>query len=649
MTESESDGVRRRLAAILYGDVVSYSRLMSADDEATLESLNACRQVLQGHVEAFQGRLVNAPGDSVLVEFPSVVAAVDCAVRFQEAMAQRNAGLPPEERMLFRIAVNLGDVLVSNGAIYGDGVNIAARLEALAEPGGINISSSVFDVIKHRPPLQFTFLGEKAVKNIPTPVGVYRVCAGGAPEQSWLASLRGRIGWAGGWRRGRAALVLVVVAVLAMVGGLVAAGVLPQPLAKLGLVTRNGVTPTWSLDLPLPEKPSLAVLPFDNLSGRPDQDWIADGFTETLITGLSRLQNLFVIARNSVFKLKGRAVDVREVGNLLHVNYVLEGSVQREGDRLRINAQLINARTGVHLWAQRYDVPADDLFHVQDRITQAIAQAMQVKLLDGELAELRRRRTTHLAAFEAQQQAEDYWYADQGGQSCDRYERTGKLYRRAIALDPRYSSAWVGLAWHRLRNVYFACGEDRAVSLQTGIDAAEQAMALDPSDPEGHAVAAIAHLFLRDYGAFQQEAGRAIELGGGNAEVLANVAWGDLYVGHYEDAERLIRLAVRLHPYYPAWYLNVLAIADLWQGNLADAREVLDVSLARNGAQVYAQVYAVVLAQKSGDAAAAKAAARRLLRSHPDFTVQAWLANSEPYQPPEAARMRQWLRAAGLP
>lgn len=446
------------------------------------------------------------------------------------------------------------------------------------------------------------------------------------------------------WAATAAVVLLALVALWA-----VAHGPLRTVLVRLEPRLVGRTAPTWSLDLPLTEKPSLVVLPFENRNGRHGQDWVADGFTETLISSLSRLRNLYVIAPGSAFQFKGRVVDVRELGAILRVEYVLRGSVQQDRDRLRINAHLVDARSGRHLWAGRYDVPGDDLFHVQDRLTQSIAEVMRVKLLDGELARLRRRRMTNLRAFKALQEAKGGWYANHGGGTCERYAQASRLYRRAVRLAPRYSSAWVGLAWHRLRAVSFACGDERAVALRAGIKAAQHAVALDPDDAEGFAVLAVARLFSRDDAAFRRNAVRAVELGGGNAGVLANVAWGDVYVGRYAEAQRLIRLAIRLHPYYPAWYLNVLAIASLWQGHLDDARQALRISLARNGQQVCAQVYAVVLDQRAGHPAAASTAAHRLLRAHAGFTVKHWLRDSQPYRPAEAARLRGWLVASGLP
>ncbi|NIS69645.1 MAG: hypothetical protein GTO12_12040 [Proteobacteria bacterium] len=332
--------LQRKLTAILSADVKGYSRLMGEDEEATIRTLTAHRKVMATLIQKHRGRVVDAPGDNVLAEFGSVVDAVECAVEIQRELATRNTELPKDRRMEFRIGVNLGDVIAEGKRIYGDGVNVAARIEGLAEGGGICISGSVCDQIENKLALRFEYLGERAVKNIKRPVRVYRVVV--EPEAVGAEVLK---------------------------------------------------------PLELPDEPSIAVLPFTNLSGDPAQEYFSDGITEQIITGLSKIPHLFVIARNSAFTYKGKPFKVQQVSEELGVRYVLEGSVQRSGDRVRISAQLIDATSGHHLWAEKYDRDLRDIFALQDEITLKILTALQVKLTEGDQAHLWARRTDNLETY----------------------------------------------------------------------------------------------------------------------------------------------------------------------------------------------------------------------------------------------------------
>jgi TolB-like protein/class 3 adenylate cyclase len=337
--------VDRKLAAILSADVEGYSRLMGQDEVATVRTITAYREAIATAVARHAGRVVDAPGDNVLAEFASVVDAVQAAVDIQQELQTRNAALPATRQMRFRIGINLGDVIVEGERLYGDGVNIAARMESLAEGGGICLSGTAYDQVEGKLPLGYDYLGEHAVKNIARPVRVYRLRLGpGAVSIPSLAR-----------RRGPGRHVYMVAAAVAVLVVLSAAG---------SFAWRWLILPGPSIGLPLPDRPSVAVLPFSNLSRDPAQEYFSDGVTEDLITGLSKVSGLFVIARNSVFTYKGRAVKVGEVARELGVRYVLEGSVQRSGNRVRITAQLVDAATGYHVWADRYDREVRDIFAV---------------------------------------------------------------------------------------------------------------------------------------------------------------------------------------------------------------------------------------------------------------------------------------------
>jgi adenylate cyclase len=370
------EGTKRKLAAILSADVKGYSRLMSQDERSTIRTLKAYKEAMSSLIEEYKGRVVDAPGDNLLAEFGSVLDAVNCAVEIQRELAERNAELPPGRQMEFRIGINLGDIVVEERRIYGDGVNIAARLESLAEGGGICIAGTVHDHVKNKLGLEYEYLGEQAVKNIPEPVHVYRVLSfpGAAAHRVVTAKEKEGRKW-----RNTALTALAVVIVAA--GGVLIWNLFMRP-------TPPTVEPASveRMAFPLPDKPSIAVLPFVNMSQDRGQEYFSDGLTEEIISGLSRVPKLFVIARNSTFTYKGKPVKVQQVSEELGVRYVLEGSLRKAGDRVRITAQLVDATTGGHVWSERYDRDLKDIFAIQDDITMKIITAMEVKLTEGESA-----------------------------------------------------------------------------------------------------------------------------------------------------------------------------------------------------------------------------------------------------------------------
>jgi TolB-like protein/class 3 adenylate cyclase len=384
---------KRKLTAILSADVKGYSRLMGEDDQATVRTITAYREVITEVVQKHRGRVVDSPGDNILAEFASVIDAVHSAVEIQEKLKTRNAELPEDRKMEFRIGVNLGDVIHEEERIYGDGVNVAARVESLAEAGGICVSGTVFDQIESKVPLGYEYLGEQSVKNIPKPVRIYKALMDPEAVGKVIGEKRAEP------RRGLKVALAVVTVLLLIVGGL--------------LIWRTAFPPVQvvsveKMALPLPDRPSIAVLPFDNLSGDPEQEYFSDGLTEEIISALSSVPKLFVIARNSTFTYKGKPVKVQQVSEELGVQYVLEGSVRKGGDKIRITAQLIDALNGHHLWAKRYDRNLDDIFSLQDEITKEIITAMQVKLTEGEQVRAAAKGTDNLEAYLKCLQSKDY-------------------------------------------------------------------------------------------------------------------------------------------------------------------------------------------------------------------------------------------------
>ena len=452
----------RKLSAILSADVKGYSRLMRADEDETIRTVTAYRTAIAKLVEQYRGRVVDSPGDNVLAEFGSGVDAVNCAVEVQRELAERNEELPAERKMEFRIGVNLGDIVQEGERIYGDGVNIAARVEGLAEGGGICVSGTVYDSIESKLGLEFEYLGEHEVKNIDKPIRVYRILSYPGAAAYRVVKAKKAVGKT--WRNAILAAVAVIVVVAAV--------------AVWHFYFRTPPIEPASVEkmaFKLPEKPSIAVLPFVNMSGDPNQEYFSDGVTEEIITALSKVPQLFVIARNSSFTYKGKPVKVQQVGRELGVKYVLEGSVRKAGDKVRITAQLVDAKTGHHLWAERYDRDLKDIFALQDDITKKVITALQVKLTQGETARLLGKGTKNLEA---------YLKAMKGLHHHHRFnkndnEMARRLYEEAIELDPKYANAYVLLAWTYYDEAQYRWPETPRISYEKAVELARKAISLD--------------------------------------------------------------------------------------------------------------------------------------------------------------------------
>ena len=549
-----AEKVKRKLVAILSADVKGYSRLMSVDEEATVRTLNTYKQAMGGLIRQYGGRVVDAPGDNLLADFASVVDAVKCAVEIQEEIKDKNKELPEDRRMEFRIGINLGDVLEEGEKIFGDGVNIVARVERLADPGGVCISGTAYDQVKNRLPFGFKSLGEHVVKNISEPVRVYRVLMEPGITSRWALvkkiSLRR-------WRRTALSLGVVLILVVAAV----IAYFYLRPSAPRVEVASKG-----KMAFPLPEKPSIAVLPFANMSGDPNQEFFSDGITEAIITTLSKIPDLFVIARNSTFTYKAKPVKVKQVSEELGVRYVLEGSIQKSADRVRVTAQLVDALTGHHLWAQRYDRNMKELFALQDEMTLEIVLALRVKLTEGEQELVRHRSTNNLEAW---------GHAVRAYSLFERFTKEDnakarELFERAVELDPNYAWAWTFLAWtHWIDTRYFT--QSREESFKRAVELAQKSVKLSEKNPDVHALLGGIHLFQRQYAEAVAAGERSVALGPNNAENLVLLGHTFLFVGRFEEAIELIRKAMRLHPYYPPWYLVTLGSSLYLSGRYEEA------------------------------------------------------------------------------
>ncbi len=613
----------RKLAAILSADVEGYSRLMGDDEAATVRTITEYREAIASTVTRHGGRVVDATGDNVLAEFSSVVDAVQGAVEIQGELRRRNAELPSSRRMRFRIGINLGDVILEGPRLYGDGVNIAARLESLAEGGGICLSGTAYDQVEGKLPFGYDFLGEHTVKNIARPVRVYRLRL--EPRVSPVPLLGAR----GADRR-----------LVASVAG---------TIALLALVTAGGWvgwrwfrTPAPS-GLALPDKPSVAVLPFANLSGDPAQEYFSDGVTEDLITGLSKVSGLFVIARNSAFTYKGKAVKVGDVGRDLGVRYVLEGGVQRAGSRVRITAQLVDATTGYHVWAERYDREIRDIFALQDEVTREIVRALAVKLAEGEQGRIARVPTGNLEAYDL---------VLRGTEERRRTTREGnaearRLFVKALDLDPEYARAYVGLSWAHLQSWQFlwTTGPD---SLDRAQELAERAIALDDTLANAHSLLAQVSLWRKDHDRAIAQAERAVALAPNDADGYETLAEVLAWAGRGEDSLRFIRHAMRLNPHYPFFYLWTLGHAYYLTRRTDDAVDAFRRLVQQNPNFLPAHAYLAALFTELGRHEEAQAAWRQALQLSPETSL-AGLQQRLPYRrPADLDRFLTAARKAGL-
>ncbi len=548
------DRVERRLAAILAADVVGYSRLVRADEDDTLARFKALRdELIDPSIARHDGRIVKTMGDGVLVEFSSVVDAVRCAVELQQSVAAREAKNPEDRRIVLRVGINLGDVVIDGDDIHGDGVNVAARLEGLAEPGGFCVSESVHDQVRDRLDLTFEDMGEQKVKNIDRPIRVWR----------WASNIS----------------------------------------------TAAGGPATADQPLPLPDKPSIAVLPFDNMSGDPEQEFFADGIAEDIITAMSRVHELFVIARNSSFSYRGQSVDIRRVGSELGVRYVLEGSVRRGGNQVRVTAQLIEAQTGNHIWAERYDRPLDDIFALQDDITENVAGAIGSQIRAIEIKRVARKRPEDLGSWERVMKA--WWYLHQSTQADNATAR--ELNLQEIARDSGNYRAYTALAYGYAMDSLYVWGT--ISPLEAGREAAraaQAAIAIEPNEEWAHGVLSMVHWFAGDHGAAIREGGMAIELNPNYniGHALLGYALGYSGADHYERAAKHLALAIRLDPrdIWVAWPHANWGMMEIIAGHYDAAIDRARTSLEHNPSLGLAhRVLASALAL-NGDLDAARAA-----------------------------------------
>jgi adenylate cyclase len=593
---------KRKLTAILSADAEGYSRLMGEDEEATVRTITAHRKVIASVIEKYRGRVVDSPGDNILAEFVSVVDAVQSAVEIQEVIRAKNAELPDERRMEFRIGINLGDVIQEGERIYGDGVNIAARVEGLADGGGICISGSAYEQIENKLALGYEYIGEHTVKNIVKPIRVYRVPTGPETLQRVTEERRPAPGWQ------KAALAVVIV--LLVVTGGVAIWRAAFPPKEVASVEK--------MAFPLPDKPSIAVLPFNNLSGDPEQEYFSDGLTEEIISALSSVPKLFVIARNSTFTYKDKPVKVQQVAEELGVRYVLEGSVRKAGDTIRITAQLVDALTGNHLWAKRYDRNLSDIFAVQDEITKKIITAMQVKLTEGEQARAAARGTDNLEAYLKCLQANEYLHRS----NIESGALAKKLAEEAIALDPEYAWAYYNLA--RAHQLYVWRGTSKSPKqvLAEARQLLQKAIVLDDNLAEAHGLLGFLYSVERQRDKALTQGKKAVALNPNSA--MAHLYLGKVLVfaGRWEDSIPEYKIAIRLNPIPPSYYLWSLGLSYGATGQYDEGIAWCEKAVHMEPDSLMARIMMTAVYSWSGRDEEARAEAAEVLRINPDFSLE---------------------------
>ena len=585
------DRLPRKLAAILYADVAEYSRLTGEDEDATHRALSKHLDLISATVESHRGEVKHYAGDAVLAKFDAVIDAMSSAVEIQRELQLRNAELPDKCRLQFRIGVNSGDVIEDRGDIYGDGVNVAARLETLADPGGICVSDAVRIALGNKLGLIYEDLGEQQVKNIAEAVRAFNVA---------LDTESGRKNFS-----------------------------LPGSVLKP------------------PDEPSIAVLPFTNMSNDPEQEFFSDGITEDIITALSRVSSMMVIARNSTFVYKGTAVDVKQVGREQGVRYVLEGSVRKAGNRVRITAQLIDAFTGQHIWAERYDRDLEDIFTLQDEITQKIVSELDIRLLKGEQARFWSSSTDNLEAWESYRLARDL---------MDRYHADDipeikRLLNRAIELDPNYAAAWAmlsGVNFHVAEDARYS-DEERAQATRANLEYAERALECDPACASAHSMLALHYLNMKNFDKAMEMADKVMELAPNNASVIAISAIVSSKCGRPEYALERIRKAMRLCPVYPLWFLSALGQVSRLSGRIDDAIEAYHEMVRRDPDHLEGHIGLTDALSEADRLDEAKKTALVVLRINPEFSIAEYTENLSFRDPSQVDRFAGGLRKAGLP
>jgi adenylate cyclase len=630
----EPKGFHRKLTAILSADVAGYSRLMQDDETATVSTLEAYKQIFSDLIRQHRGRVVDSPGDNLMAEFASVVDAVQCAVAVQKELQARNSEMPENRRMQFRIGVNLGDVIAEESRIYGDGVNIAARLESIADPGGICISKTAFDQIETKLPFGYTYLGEQTVKNMEKPVGAYKVLMDPRVTKERSSGLKMQ-----GAKRRMAVIGLAAALVV------IAGGALWQFFIRPAAPTVEKADPK-QMALPLPDLPSIAVLPFANLSEDPKQQLLCDGITDNIINALSKVPRLFVIARNSTFQYKDKNVKAKQVSEELGVRYVLEGSLQRSGDHVLITAQMVDALTGHQLLSEHYDGETKDLFALQDNITMKVLGAIQLKLAGAETAGPKYYKGTHgldcyLKYLEALGYVQRNTLADT--------HKAQQIAEETLAMCPEIPTTYRISAIVYMNYYWFDSSRPPRESIEKATELLQKSLAMDDSNALAHGNLSIVYLQKREYDKAIAEGERAVSLDPGSPWTAFMYAKALAYAGRPEEAIPLLEKAIRLNPLGPSPFYNDLALSFRMTGRLEEAAALYKKSLERapNDFWIHAALAGVYIMM--GRDEEARAAAAEVLRINPKFSLEWYAKRSLIKNRSEVDKTADALRKAGLP
>jgi adenylate cyclase len=624
--------ITRKLSAVLSGEVKRYSRLLARDEAGTARTLTAYKDVMAGLIQGHAGTVTDAPGDHVLAEFPDAMEAVACAVEIQKELKSRNAEVPEPRRMEFRFGIDLDEVIKKEGTIYGDGVDIAVRLQSFADAGGICVSGAVYEQIKDTSALRFDYLGKQIVPNIKDTVRIYRVLREG--ETVSFVSRWQRFGL-NYWKRFSIAITILV-ALVGLANGLWQLYPrLFQPAVE--------VASKEKMAFPLPDKPSIAVLPFANMSEDPKQDFFSDGITVEINNALSKVPQLFVIAPNSMAVYKGKNTTAKQVAEDLGVQYVLEGSVRRSGDAVRVTAQLVDAIKGVNLWSERYDRSVKDIFALEDDITMKIITELRVKLTEGETARMYAKGTNNLQAYLKVLEGDGY-HRQYNKESNNEAKR---LYREAIDLDPHYAMAYTRLTSSLINGLLYGTSESPEETLSKAMKLAQKAVALDSSSAEAQAEVSDVFVTMRQYDKAIQAGERAVRLNPNSAQALfvlgfcLNMSWNG------EGALPLLRQAIRLNPFVPSYYRqfgNACRMAKKYEEGIAAVKKGL--KLAPN--DLITNIVLTALYMYAGREAEARAAAAEVYRIDPNFSLEYFSKVTPIKEGPEKDRWLEALRKAGL-
>ena len=592
----EKDHLSRKLAVILHADVVGSTSLVQKNETLAHERIQSAFHQFSETINSYGGMTRELRGDALVAEFDRASDAVTAALAFQDLNEEFNATLNDDIQPQLRIGISLGEVIVADSTITGTGVVLAQRLEQLAESGGIVVQGSVSETVPTRMPFNFESLGEQMLKGFDQPV------------RAFTAKLQ-------------------------------PGGALPPPEVS---ATLQSAEPKG---LQVPDKPSIAVLSFTNMSGDPEQEYLSDGISEDIITALSKISKLLVIARNSTFTNKGRAVDVKQVGREQGVRYVLEGSVRRAGDRLRITAQLIDATTGHHLWAQRYDRVMQDVFELQDEITREVTSALQVELTEGEQARLWASGTQNLEAWEIFIQIPELLYSNRREDLL----KARQLAEQALELDEHYSAAWTILGLSHQLEAWNGWSQTPDLSFDIALDATQRALSIDDSNPDTYALLAFIHLSLRNYDQAREFGEKAVVLGPNNSRVAAVAAQVPLFCNRPHDQLVLLKKAMRLCPIYPAFYLGDLAWAYLLMDRREDVIVTAQEAIKIDPDYIYTYIVLAIAYAELGREQEANDAADNVLRIAPEYTLRTF-AETKPFRDVDVLdRHIEGLRKAGLP